>query len=94
MNALSDRLYDLYTTYYAKEIRNALEYKYKAEEEGAKKFLISKYFDFKFIDNKPVLPQVHELQIIVNKLRAIKIDLLEPFQVGAVIAKLAQFWKG
>lgn len=89
LNALSDRLYDLYTnTSSGKEIWNALEYKYKVEEEGTKKFLISKYFDFKFINNKPVLPQVHELQVVVNKLRVVKIDLPKPFQVGAIIAKL------
>ena len=41
LNALSDRLYDLYTnTYSAREVWEALENKYKAEEEGTKKFLI------------------------------------------------------
>ena len=59
----------------AREIWNALEFKYKAEGEGTKKFLISKYFDFKIVDAKPILPQVHELQVIVNQLRAEKIDL-------------------
>ena len=95
LNALSDRLYDLYTdTASAKEIWTALEFKYKAEEEGTKKFLISKYFDFKMVDDKPILPQVHELQVIVNKLRAVKIDLPETFQVCAIIAKLPSTWKG
>ncbi|XP_022883482.1 uncharacterized protein LOC111400299 [Olea europaea var. sylvestris] len=71
LNALSDRLYDLYTnTTSTKEIWEALESKYKAEEEGTKKFLISKYFDFKFLDDIPLLLQVHELQVIVNKLKA------------------------
>ncbi|KAI9156320.1 hypothetical protein LWI28_004333 [Acer negundo] len=95
LNALFDRLYDLYTDNHSvKEIWNALEYKYKAEEEGTKKFIISKYFDFKMIDEMPILSQVHELQIIVNKLRVLKIELPESFQVGAIIAKLPQSWKG
>ncbi|XP_073059693.1 uncharacterized protein [Primulina eburnea] len=94
LNALSDRLYDLYTnTTSAKEIWQALENKYKAEEEGTKKFLISKYIDFKFLDDKPLLPQVHELQVIVNKMRAVEIELPESFQVGAIIAKLPSTWK-
>ena len=76
LNSLSDRLYDLYTVEpSAREIWNALEFKYKAEGEGTKKFLISKYFDFKIVDAKPILPQVHELQVIVNQLRVEKIDL-------------------
>ncbi|XP_022851417.1 uncharacterized protein LOC111373164 [Olea europaea var. sylvestris] len=79
LNALSDRLYDLYTnTTLAKEIWYALESKYKAEEEY----------------NIPLLPQVHELQIIVNKLKVVKIELPETFQVGAVIAKLPGSWRG
>lgn len=42
------------------------------------------------LDNIPLLPQVHELQIIINKLKAVKIELLESFQVGAIIAKLPE----
>ena len=37
--------------------------------------MISKYFDFKMSDEKAILVQVHELQVIVNKLCAVKIDL-------------------
>eukprot|EP00261_Vitis_vinifera_P035297 XP_019076540.1 PREDICTED: uncharacterized protein LOC109122885 [Vitis vinifera] len=95
LNALSDRLYDLYTnTYSAREIWEALENKYKAEEEGTKKFLISQYIDFKFFDEKPLLPQIHELQVIVNKLKVLKIELPKAFQVGAIVAKLPSSWKG
>ncbi|RVW47574.1 Retrovirus-related Pol polyprotein from transposon TNT 1-94 [Vitis vinifera] len=66
LNALSDRLYDLYTnTYSAREIWEALENKYKAEEE-----------------------------VIVNKLKVLKIELPEAFQVSAIVAKLPSSWKG
>ncbi|RVW72568.1 hypothetical protein CK203_060076 [Vitis vinifera] len=95
LNALSDRLYDLYTnTYSAREIWEALENKYKVEEEGTKKFLISQYIDFKFFYEKPLLPQIHESQVIVNKLKVLKIKLPEAFQVGAIVAKLPSSWKG
>ena len=50
LNALSDRLNGLYSdTHSVREIWKALENKYKAEEEGTKKFLISQYIDFKFL---------------------------------------------
>ncbi|XP_058752781.1 uncharacterized protein LOC131625959 [Vicia villosa] len=79
LNTLSDRLYDLYTDNpSAVEIWKALEFKFKAEEE----------------DGKPILPQVHELQVLVNKIKAVKIDIPETFQVGAIIAKLPPSWKG
>ena len=47
-----------------------------------------------FFYDKPILPQVHELQVIVNKLSVVKIKILESFQVGAIIAKLPSTWKG
>ena len=55
LNTLFERLYDLYTIEpFAKEKWKALEFNYKAEEDGTKKFLIFKYFDFHFIDDKPI----------------------------------------
>ena len=45
------------------------------------------------VDNKPILEQIHELQVLVNKLRILKIVLPEVFQVGAIIAKLPPSWK-
>ncbi|XP_010914014.1 uncharacterized protein [Elaeis guineensis] len=94
LNTLSDHLYDLFTDVKPpRDIRNALKYKYKAEEEGTNKFLISKYFDFKIVDDKPILEQVHELQVLVNKICAQKTVLPESFQVGAIISKLPPSWK-
>ncbi|XP_058741379.1 uncharacterized protein LOC131613751 [Vicia villosa] len=50
LNTLFDRLYDLYTDNpSAVEIWKALEFKFKAEKEDA----------------KPILPQVHELQVLL-----------------------------
>ena len=95
LNALCDRLYDLYAnTHSAREIWVTIKNKYKAEEEGTKKFLISQYIDLEFFDEKPLLPRIHELQVIVNKLKVLKIELPEAFQVGAIVAKLPQSWKG
>ncbi|KAL2462050.1 Retrovirus-related Pol polyprotein from transposon TNT 1-94 [Abeliophyllum distichum] len=77
LNALFDCFYDLYTNITsAREIYNALKNKFRAEEEGTKKFLISKYFDFKFLDNIHLLGQVHELQVIINKIKSMKIEII------------------
>ena len=95
LNALSDRLYNLHISKSSTiRIWKALEFKYKAEKESTKKFLISKYFDYKFHDDMPILAQVHKLQVIVNQLRIVEIELPESFQVGAIIAKLPSSWKG
>jgi hypothetical protein len=93
LNTLSDRLYDLFTAIESpREIWNALEAKYKTEKIGTDKFLILKYFEFKMVDNLSVLDQMHELQILVNKLRGLSIKIPESFQVGAIIAKLPPSW--
>ncbi|KAK3005658.1 hypothetical protein RJ639_016028 [Escallonia herrerae] len=94
LNGLSNCLCDLFTEIKsARDIWSALDYKYKAKEEGTNKYLIAQYFDFVMVDDKLVLEQVHALQVIVNKIRALKISLPELFQVGAIIAKLPPSWK-
>ena len=75
-----------------KEIWNALEYKYKTEKEGTDKFLILKYLEFTMVDTKSVLDQIHELQVLVTKLKELKVEISESFLVGAIIAKLPQSW--
>ncbi|XP_024029982.1 uncharacterized protein LOC112094102 [Morus notabilis] len=95
LNTLSDRLYDLYNSIESPvKIWNALECKYKTEKEGTDKFLILKFLEFVIIDTKSVLDQIHELQVIVTKLRELKVEISESFQVGAIIAKLSQSWNG
>ena len=75
-NTLSDCLYDLYNSIKSpKEIWNALEAKYKTEKIGTDKFIIQKYFDYKMLDNISILDQVHELQILVNKLHDLSINI-------------------
>nr|KAJ0190715.1 hypothetical protein LSAT_V11C800406370 [Lactuca sativa] len=93
-NSLSDRLYDLYSPVKdPKELWSALELKYKAHEEGTNKYLVSKYLAFQMVGDKSIMEQVHELQVMVNKLNALSISLPELFQVGAIIAKLPPSWK-
>jgi hypothetical protein len=93
LNTLSDRLYDLFTAIESpREIWNALEAKYKTEKIGTDKFLILKYFEFKMVDNLSVLDQMHELQVLVNKLHDLSINIPESFQVGAIITKLPPSW--
>ena len=73
-NALSDRLYDLYSSISdPKELWNALEYKYKAQEEGTNKYLVSQYLRLQMNDEKTILEQIHDLQVISNKLKALSV---------------------
>nr|KAJ0197577.1 hypothetical protein LSAT_V11C700367030 [Lactuca sativa] len=64
-----------------------------AHKEGTNKYLVSKYLEFQMADDKSIMEQVHELQVMVNKLNALSISIPELFQVGAIIAKLPHSWK-
>ncbi|XP_070055021.1 uncharacterized protein [Nicotiana tomentosiformis] len=65
---------DLYNVYSnvktSKELWEALEKKYKIEDVGLKKFTAAKFSDYKMVDNKLVITQVQELQVIIHDLLA------------------------
>lgn len=93
LNTLSDRLYDLYMSIKSPvEIWKALEEKYNTERQGTDKFLMLKYFEFKFLDTQPIMNQVHELQVLVQRLRDLKVAIPDSLQVGAIISKLPSTW--
>ena len=58
------------------------------------KFLIMKYFEFSMVDNVFMMDQVHELKILVSKLKDVKVEVPESLQVGGIIAKLPPSWNG
>ena len=58
------------------------------------KFLIMIYFEFSMVDNVSVVDQVHELQILVSKLKDVKVEVPKSLQVGGIIAKLPPSWNG
>ncbi|XP_057990279.1 uncharacterized protein LOC131172774 [Hevea brasiliensis] len=87
------RLYDLFTSVKSPmEIWKSLEFKYNSEKQGVDKFLIMKYFEFQMIDNISVMDQVHELHVLVSKLKDLKVIVPESLQVGGIIAKLPPSW--
>ncbi|GJU54685.1 hypothetical protein Tco_1228399 [Tanacetum coccineum] len=42
---------------------------------------------------KTIMEQVHELQVLVNKLKALSVPITEAFQVGATLTELSPSWK-
>ncbi|KAG6539039.1 hypothetical protein ZIOFF_004192 [Zingiber officinale] len=85
LNALSDRLYDLFRSIkYPQEIWNALENKFTSEKQGTDRFLSMKFFEFCMLDNQSVMDQVDELLVLVSRLKYMKIEVYDP----VVITKL------
>ena len=93
LNALSNRLYDLFCTIKSpQEIWNAMKNKYTSEKQGTDKFISMKFFEFRMIDNKSIMSQVDALLVLVSRLKDLKVDVSEPLQVVVVIAKLPTSW--
>ena len=93
LNSLTDRLYDLYSPLQTPlEIWTALETKYQNEKRGTDKFLALNYFDFKMTEDKPIMDQVHELQILVSRLKDLEVVIPDAFQIGAILSKLPLSW--
>ena len=63
----------------SKELREALEKKYKTEDVGMKKFIVAKFLDYKMIDSKTVVTQVQELQVIIHDLLAEGMNLFNAY---------------
>ncbi|KAK3033334.1 hypothetical protein RJ639_034181 [Escallonia herrerae] len=89
---MSDSLYDMYEIKYANSTAKGpwddLNHKYMTEDDGNKKFLISKLFDFCMVDSKFVITQIHELQMIMNLIISEGHSLDESFQVSTIISKV------
>ena len=61
MNGLIDSLYNVYS--YEKtteELCESLDWKYKIEDVGAKKFVVGHFLDYKMVDSKTIATKVQE----------------------------------
>ncbi|KAK0602226.1 hypothetical protein LWI29_031517 [Acer saccharum] len=93
-NAMSDALFDQYhVVATAKEIWDSLEAKYMVEDATSKKFLASKFFDYKMVDSRRVVEQFHEIRHILNQFNQHKMNMDESVIVSAIIDKLPPSWK-
>ncbi|XP_069144427.1 uncharacterized protein [Solanum lycopersicum] len=90
LSSLEDDLYNFYSAITtSKELRDALEKKYKIEDACLKKFVVAKFLDYKMVDSKTVGSQEHELQLILHDLIVKDMVVIESFQVAVMIEKLS-----
>jgi hypothetical protein len=89
LNTLTSQLYDIFSKLKSpKEIWAALETHYKQEKSGSDHFLTLKFFEYEITDNKPIMDQVHEIQILISKLSDLDIKVPDSLQMGVVLSKL------
>jgi hypothetical protein len=52
---------------------------YKQEKLGSDCFLALIFFEYEITKNKSIMDQVHEIQILISKLSALNIKVLDSF---------------
>lgn len=93
--ALTNTLFDVYASdaYNAKLVWDKLDQTHNTDSQGLEKYGVSKFLDFKLVDNRSITEQVHEFENIVHALKESGMTLPEKFQVMAVIEKLPKSWE-
>ena len=63
LNAMVDSLFDVYQFLEsARQLWNVLEGKYMAEDATGKKFPVTNFIYYKFVDSRTIIDQFHEMQ--------------------------------
>ena len=63
--------------------------KYKSFNVGSKKFVTRKFLKFVMVDSRPIMDQVHELQLICKEIAEEGMKFCETFTVNCFIEKLS-----
>ena len=94
LSVLSDQLCDVYMNIKsAAELWEALEHKFGAADAGHELYVMEKYHDFKMVENRSVVEQAHEFQLIVRELEQLGHVLPDKFVAAGIIAKLPPSWR-
>ncbi|KAI3693503.1 hypothetical protein L1987_76446 [Smallanthus sonchifolius] len=94
LNGMSDALFDVYQNVEsARELWDALEAKYMAEDSSSKKFLVTNFNSYKMVDSRPIMEQFNELLHILGQFTRHEMHMDESILVSSIIDKLPPQWK-
>ncbi|KAD7478579.1 hypothetical protein E3N88_01715 [Mikania micrantha] len=94
LNGMSDALFDVHQyDESARQLWDALESKYMAEDTSSKKFLVSNFMNYKMSDSRPVMEQYNELLHTLGQFSQHDMKMDESICVSSIIDKLPPSWK-
>jgi hypothetical protein len=90
---LGDTIVDAYVPLQTgKEMWDALEAKYKVSHTGSELYVMEQFHNYRMVDDRFVVEQAHEIQILAKELEIFSCVLPDKFVADCIIAKLPQVW--
>ena len=71
-----------------KDMWDALQAKFGVPDTGSELYLMEQFYDYKMVDDRSVVEQAHEIQMLAKELENHKCVLPDKFLADGVIAKL------
>ncbi len=71
---------------------DALEAKFGVSDAGSELYVMEQFYDYKMVDDRSVVEQAHEIQMLAKELENNRYELPDMFVAGGIIAKLPPFW--
>jgi hypothetical protein len=76
----------------ATELWDALDEKFDVSDAGSELYIMEQLFDYKMVENRPIVEQAHEIHALAKELEQFPCVLPDKFMVGDIIAKLPPSW--
>ncbi|KAK1608035.1 hypothetical protein QYE76_031708 [Lolium multiflorum] len=93
LSVLGDKLVDAISHIRnGKELGDALDAKFGAADAGGV-YAMEQFNDYRMIENRSVVEQAHEIQIMAKELELLKCVLPDKFVAGCIVAKLPPSWR-
>ena len=93
LNHVTNSLFDLFLIQkQAKAIWNTSENRYGGDDAGRKKYVVRKWLQFKMVDDKPMMDQVHEYKNLVANVLCEGMKMCEMLQANVLLEKFPPSW--
>nr|CAH65871.1 OSIGBa0103I21.4 [Oryza sativa] len=93
ISVLADNIVDVYMHMPSgKNMWDALEAKFGVSDAGSELYVMEQFYDYKMVDDRSVVEQAHEIQMLAKELENNNYELPDKFVAGGIIAKLPHSW--
>jgi hypothetical protein len=96
ISVLGENLVDAYMHIPSgRKLCDALEEKFGVSDAGSELYVMEQFYDYDYrmVDDRPVVEQPHELRAFAKELDTFKCNLPDKFVAGGIIDKLPPFLK-